>query len=112
MTVTRIPKFTHNYLYEHFEMTFDKVTDDTLPRTRWPSFRGRPSLILVDGWCLGAGTQDPHDLKKPVNSLEEREDPNLAWRNAVNVLAMANTISSPLNRVDPNRPKPGRCTLR
>ena len=32
----------------------------------------------------------------------------VAWRNAVNVLAMANTISSPLNRVDPNRPKPGR----
>ncbi len=23
--VTRIPKFTHNYLYEHFEMVFDKV---------------------------------------------------------------------------------------
>ena len=24
--VKRIPKFTHNYLYEHFEMIFDKVT--------------------------------------------------------------------------------------
>ncbi|HEX5006621.1 MAG TPA: hypothetical protein VFV70_05880 [Hyphomonadaceae bacterium] len=63
---------------------FDKVADDALPRARWTSFRGRPSLILIDGWCLGAGTQDPRDLKRPVNSLEEQEDPNLAWRNAVN----------------------------
>jgi D-glycerate 3-kinase len=63
---------------------FDKVTDDTLPRTRWTSFRGRPNLILIDGWCLGAGTQDPRDLKRPLNSLEENEDPNLAWRSAVN----------------------------
>lgn len=63
---------------------FDKVTDDTLPRARWPSFRGRPNLILIDGWCLGAGTQDARELKRPVNSLEEKDDPNLAWRNAVN----------------------------
>jgi D-glycerate 3-kinase len=63
---------------------FDKVTDDTLPRTRWTSFRARPNLILIDGWCLGAATQDVRDLKRPVNSLEEKEDPNVAWRNAVN----------------------------
>jgi D-glycerate 3-kinase len=63
---------------------FDKATDDTLPRTRWSTVRARPNLILVDGWCLGAATQDPRDLRKPVNSLEEGEDPNLAWRTAVN----------------------------
>ncbi len=63
---------------------FDKATDDALPRTRWRSFRARPNIILIDGWCLGAATQDPTDLKRAVNSLEENEDPNLAWRTAVN----------------------------
>jgi D-glycerate 3-kinase len=63
---------------------FDKVADDAAPRTRWGSFRSRPNIILIDGWCLGAATQDVRDLKQPVNSLEEKEDPNLAWRAAVN----------------------------
>ncbi|NKX49420.1 ATP-dependent helicase, partial [Arthrobacter deserti] len=31
-----------------------------------------------------------------------------AWRNAANILAMANAISAPLNRVDPNRMNPAR----
>jgi D-glycerate 3-kinase len=64
--------------------SFDKVTDDVTLRSRWTQFVGRPNLILIDGWCLGAGTQDPAQLKAPVNKLEEREDPNAAWRNAVN----------------------------
>lgn len=63
---------------------FDKAADDSLPRTRWTSFRARPNIILVDGWCLGASTQDPRDLTQPVNSLEAKEDPNVAWRAAVN----------------------------
>jgi D-glycerate 3-kinase len=63
---------------------FDKVADDALPRSRWPIFQGRPNLILIDGWCLGAATQDVGDLRPPVNLLEEKEDPNAAWRSAVN----------------------------
>jgi D-glycerate 3-kinase len=63
---------------------FDKVADDALPRSRWPSFQGRPGLILIDGWCLGAATQDVSELGRPVNLLEENEDPNAAWRTAVN----------------------------
>ena len=63
---------------------FDKVADDPFPRFRWPSFQGRPDLILIDGWCLGAATQDWQELKQPVNSLEAGDDPNGAWRGAVN----------------------------
>ncbi|GAB3263299.1 ATP-dependent helicase [Arthrobacter pigmenti] len=33
---------------------------------------------------------------------------SVAWRNSVNVLTMANTISRPLNSVDPNRPGSAR----
>lgn len=32
----------------------------------------------------------------------------VAWRNSVNILAMANAVSGPLNRMDPNRVRPGR----
>ncbi|EMY35617.1 ATP-dependent DNA helicase PcrA [Arthrobacter crystallopoietes BAB-32] len=32
----------------------------------------------------------------------------IAWRNSVNVLAMANRAAAPLNKVDPNRPNPAR----
>lgn len=63
---------------------FDKVTDDRAQKNRWMPFEGRPYLILVDGWCLGAGTQTPDQIAKPVNSLEADEDRNSAWRNAVN----------------------------
>ncbi len=63
---------------------FDKVADDVAARMRWPVFKGRPSLILVDGWCLGAATQDPDQLRRPVNPLEANDDPNAAWRTSVN----------------------------
>jgi D-glycerate 3-kinase len=63
---------------------FDKVGDDVLPRPRWSVFDGKPSMILIDGWCIGAATQDWLELRKPVNSLEEGEDPNGIWRGAIN----------------------------
>jgi D-glycerate 3-kinase len=63
---------------------FDKVADDPTSRPRWPVFQGRPDLILIDGWCLGAATQDWQELKLPVNALEAGEDPNGAWRGAIN----------------------------
>ncbi|MEV7647942.1 ATP-dependent DNA helicase [Arthrobacter sp. NPDC089319] len=35
----------------------------------------------------------------------------VAWRNSENILGMANRISAPLNREDPNRPRPGRISV-
>jgi D-glycerate 3-kinase len=64
--------------------TFDKVADDVPPRSRWSAFDGKPALILIDGWCLGAATQDWHDLRRPINSVEAEEDPNGVWRGCVN----------------------------
>lgn len=63
---------------------FDKVADDGLPRSRWSAFEGKPALMLIDGWCLGAATQDWEELRKPVNRLEADEDPNGVWRGCVN----------------------------
>jgi D-glycerate 3-kinase len=57
---------------------FDKASDDRLPEEAWPRFKGRPSAILFDGWCLGAS---PDDLgAAPLNRLEAEEDADGRWR--------------------------------
>lgn len=63
---------------------FDKLTDDRLPPDAWPVFEGRPTAILIDGWCLGATPQTTEMLEVPVNTLERDEDPDGVWRGAIN----------------------------
>ncbi len=63
---------------------FDKLADDRAPRTDWPVFAGRPSAVLVDGWCLGATPQAEADLAAPINALEAKRDKKATWRRAVN----------------------------
>lgn len=63
---------------------FDKRADDRLPPDHWRRFRGRPSAILIDGWCLGAVAEDEAALARPVNALERDRDPDGGWRRAVN----------------------------
>jgi D-glycerate 3-kinase len=96
---TRGPPGTHNLM--QFEDTldalisaddttetrlpgFDKVADDPLPPDLRPVFRGRPSVILVDGWCLGATPQPEEALAAPVNALERQVDADGVWRREVN----------------------------
>jgi acyl-CoA dehydrogenase len=62
--VDRIPKFTHNYLYEHFEMTFDKVTvnDDRRLGDVGQGFDltkewFTETRIEIAAHCLGAATR-------------------------------------------------------
>ncbi len=63
---------------------FDKRGDDRRPVEGWGLFRGRPSAILIDAWCLGAASEDAAALAKPVNALERDQDPDGRWRRAVN----------------------------
>ena len=63
---------------------FDKRGDDRRPVEAWRVFRGRPSAILIDAWCLGALLQDAAELASPVNALEADHDPDGGWRRAVN----------------------------
>lgn len=63
---------------------FDKRGDDRLPRDRWRPYRGRPSAILIDAWCLGALPEDADALDRPINALEQGRDPDGQWRRAVN----------------------------
>ena len=63
---------------------FDKVTDNPVHASHRPVFRGRPSVILVDGWCLGATAQTDEDLSSPINALEAQLDKDAVWRKEVN----------------------------
>jgi D-glycerate 3-kinase len=60
--------------------TFDKVTDDRLSRGLWPMFETPRSLVLVDGWCLGASPEADEALEEPINTLEAGEDRLGRWR--------------------------------
>jgi D-glycerate 3-kinase len=63
---------------------FDKLSDDRAAQEAWPVFEGRPTAILVEGWCLGATAQGEADLAAPLNDLERDHDPEAIWRRAVN----------------------------
>lgn len=63
---------------------FDKAKDDRRPEPEWPRFRGRPDVILFEGWCVGSVAQPDAALAEPVNELERDEDPDGAWRRHVN----------------------------
>lgn len=63
---------------------FDKLADDRRPEADWPMFAGRPTAVLVDGWCLGATAQADLELVEPVNALERERDGQGVWRRAVN----------------------------
>jgi D-glycerate 3-kinase len=69
--ITRIPRF-------------NKAIDDQYPESEWEKFTGRPDVILFDGWFMGAVEQRESELKKPINKLEETEDPDGTWRSYVN----------------------------
>ncbi len=63
---------------------FDKLTDNPLPRADWRRFSGRPAVIQLEGWCLGALPQDAAALARPVNALERERDGAGVWRRYVN----------------------------
>ncbi|MGX2040747.1 hypothetical protein ACWJKU_11540 [Methylocaldum sp. MU1018] len=63
---------------------FDKARDDRKPAAEWPVIRGRPDIVIFEGWCVGAQPQPDDALDVPINELEKNEDPDGAWRRYVN----------------------------
>lgn len=59
---------------------FDKLADTRLPPSRWTSVRGRPGLIVLEGWFLGVRPQPAQALVEPVNRMEREQDPDSSWR--------------------------------
>ncbi len=59
---------------------FDKATDDC--RADRPATSH--SLLILEGWCLGALPQSDEALAIPVNRLEQQQDPDGRFRQYVN----------------------------
>ena len=63
---------------------FNKLTDDRFIKSKWTKVKKPPSIIIFEGWCVGARHQADKDLKKSLNFIERKYDPNLEWRKQVN----------------------------
>lgn len=63
---------------------FDKLADDRAPEADWPVVRGRPRVIVLEGWSLGATAQAATALVAPINALEAEQDADGLWRRAIN----------------------------
>jgi D-glycerate 3-kinase len=63
---------------------FDKLADDRVPETQFDIVTSAPSLVILEGWCVGILPQGSADLTEPCNHLERIEDPAGDWRQFVN----------------------------
>ncbi len=63
---------------------FDKAVDDRCRINKWHKIKTQPDIILFEGWCVGAKNQKISDLKKSLNLIEKKYDPDLYWRKKVN----------------------------
>ena len=64
--------------------SFDKAVDDRKPIEAWPRFKGRPAVIILEGWCVGSVAESEDKLASPMNALEEAKDRDATWRHYVN----------------------------
>ena len=63
---------------------FDKSIDDRAPIESLKVTEGKVGLIVLEGWCLGAQSENAEQLSQPINSLEKQDDSDAIWRNYVN----------------------------
>ena len=64
--------------------TFNKAIDDRSNKKRWYDLKGKPDVIIFEGWCVGAKSEKNTTLKKTINSMEKFQDKRLIWRKYVN----------------------------
>lgn len=62
-----------------FVPRFDKTNDDRRPKASWFTVESRPSLIIIEGWCVGAIPSPDFCTAAPLNGAERR-DQSGAWR--------------------------------
>jgi len=63
---------------------FNKAVDDRYKQSSWHKIYSKPDVVILEGWCVGARSQNFRELKKSVNSLERIHDENFKWRQYVN----------------------------
>jgi D-glycerate 3-kinase len=60
-------------------ISFDKVTDDRTSESDWLVFEGRPDVIILEGWLVGAIAPVDFSDSEPINDIE-RSDQGSVWR--------------------------------
>lgn len=63
---------------------FDKLADDRMEDAAWTRVHGRVDLVLFEGWCVGATSEEDAALATPLNALERDEDSDGRWRRHCN----------------------------
>ena len=64
--------------------TFNKAVDDRFSKKKWYDLKKRPDVIIFEGWCVGAKSENNITLKKTINSMEKAKDQKHIWRKHVN----------------------------
>ena len=63
---------------------FNKAFDDRHKKKYWYKLKSRPDIVIFEGWCVGAKSENSITLKKTINSMEKLEDHRQIWRKYVN----------------------------
>ncbi len=63
---------------------FDKTVDDRAAPAAWQAYQAPVSVVILEGWCVGARPIPHDDLIQPINTLERDEDASGTWRRHVN----------------------------
>ena len=63
---------------------FNKAVDDRFKQKLWYKIKSKPDVVIFEGWCVGAKSQNFGQLRKPINSLERIHDQTFKWRKYVN----------------------------
>ncbi|MFL0810177.1 MAG: phosphoribulokinase [Agarilytica sp.] len=63
---------------------FNKASDDRHSESEWAKAIGSVQVIILEGWCVGLGPQEPSELIAPANALEQEQDKDAVWRTYVN----------------------------
>ena len=79
--------------------TFNKAVDDRFSKKKWYDLKKRPDVIIFEGWCVGAKSENNITLKKTINSMEKAKDQKHIWRKHVNdqLKSKYKTLYSQLN---------------
>ena len=64
--------------------TFNKAKDDRFNKKYWYNLKNKPDIIIFEGWCVGAKSEQNNSLKKTINSMEKAKDQKQIWRKYVN----------------------------
>ncbi len=64
--------------------TFNKAIDDRFNKKKWYDLKIKPDVIIFEGWCVGAKSENNITLKRTINSMEKLKDQRQIWRKYVN----------------------------